>query len=93
MGLLSQGTPLDWPDARPLADHVRKHGIIQLINIFERMRSRQHDSLMWGDEVECMLIEYDDVNRRARLSIRAGDIIEEMMEVEKKLLEAKYAEC
>ena len=41
MGLLSEGTPLDWPEVKKVADHVREHGITQLINIFERLHGRQ----------------------------------------------------
>ena len=51
MGLLSEGTPLDWPEVKKVADHVREHGITQLINIFERLQGRTNDALKWGDEV------------------------------------------
>lgn len=51
MGLLSEGSPLDWEDTKKLADHVREHGIIQFINLYKRLRDRQGDVLKWGDEV------------------------------------------
>lgn len=51
MGLLSLGTPLHWDECRKYADHVRQHGIIQLLNIMRRLQDRQHDVLLWGDEV------------------------------------------
>ena len=51
MGLLSTGTPLDWSEAKNYADHVRKHGIIQLLNIWKRVKDRKRDHLLWGDEV------------------------------------------
>lgn len=52
MGLLALGTPLTWEEAQKHADHVRYHGITQLLNIWERCKSRCGDKLYWGDEVE-----------------------------------------
>lgn len=51
MGLLSLGTPLAWSEAQKHADHVRKHGIVQFINTWNRVKSRKRDHLLWGDEV------------------------------------------
>ena len=51
MGLLTQGTPMTWDEIKPLTDYIRKHGIIQLIHLWNRLKDRQHDVLLWGDEV------------------------------------------
>lgn len=51
MGLLTQGTPLTWEEAKKYADHVREHGIIQFLNIYNKVKERQKDVLKWGDEV------------------------------------------
>lgn len=51
MGLLSQGSPLNWEETRKYADHIRKHGIIQFLNIYNKVKERQRDVLKWGDEV------------------------------------------
>lgn len=51
MGLLSEGTPLSWPETKKHADHVREHGIKQFINQFHQLKGRQGDCLKWGDEV------------------------------------------
>lgn len=51
MGLLSEGNPLPWDKTKELAEHVRKHGIIQFINLYHRLKDRQGDVLKWGDEV------------------------------------------
>lgn len=55
MGLLALGTPLAWDDAKKYADHVRTHGITQFLNIWDRVRSRCGDELLWGDEVSRIL--------------------------------------
>jgi glutamate--cysteine ligase catalytic subunit len=54
MGLLSLGTPLHWEDAKKHADHVRYHGITQFLNIWSKLKDRQGDELLWGDEVRPM---------------------------------------
>ena len=51
MGLLSLGTPLSWTDTKKLADHVRKHGIIQFLHVYNERKNRGNDELKWGDEV------------------------------------------
>ena len=51
MGLLFLGTPLAWDEARQYADHVRTHGITQFLHIWDRLKDRYGDELLWGDEV------------------------------------------
>lgn len=51
MGLLSLGSPLSWQETKKHADHVREHGIVQFLHIYNRLKSRQNDVLKWGDEV------------------------------------------
>lgn len=53
MGLLTEGNPLSWEETKKLSDHVRKHGIIQFINLYARLKDRQGDTLQFGDEGEC----------------------------------------
>lgn len=54
MGLLSLGSPLSWSETKKHADHVREHGIIQFLHIYNRLKSRQNDVLKWGDEVRTL---------------------------------------
>lgn len=51
MGLLFLGTPLVWDEAKQYADHVRSHGITQFLHIWDRLKDREGDELLWGDEV------------------------------------------
>lgn len=78
MGLLSTGTPLNWDDAKPFADFVRQKGIRQFIKIFEALKDRKRDKLLWGDEVEYILLEFDHDNKKVRVSTRAWDILAEL---------------
>eukprot|EP00043_Microstomoeca_roanoka_P028431 m.17993 g.17993 ORF g.17993 m.17993 type:complete len:683 (+) comp8403_c0_seq1:65-2113(+) len=81
MGLLSQGTPLAWQDVKKHADYIREHGILQLINIFERLDGRTNDVLKWGDEVECMVVQFDDEAKTAKLVLRGKEFLEQLQEV------------
>lgn len=51
MGLLYLGTPLTWDQAKQYADHVRAHGITQFLSIWDCLKDRYGDELLWGDEV------------------------------------------
>ncbi|GAA5914184.1 glutamate--cysteine ligase [Sporobolomyces salmoneus] len=78
MGLLALGTPLPWSEAKKHADYVREHGIEQFLSIWEKLKDRTGDRLMWGDEIEYMIISYDDEDKNARLSLRQEEILADL---------------
>lgn len=84
MGLLTEGRPLDWEETKNLSDHVRKHGVTQFINLYKRLRDRQGDVLKWGDEVEYILVKFDDKAKTAKVSLRAHEILATLNEKEHK---------
>ena len=75
MGLLVKGVPLDWPKAVKHLDYVRQHGITQFINLYNSMRNRQQDILLWGDEIEYMIVKFDQATGKAVLSLKATPVI------------------
>ncbi|XP_046478901.1 glutamate--cysteine ligase isoform X1 [Neodiprion pinetum] len=75
MGLLTEGSPMSWEETKKLSDHVRKHGIVQFINLYKRLRDRQGDVLKWGDEVEYVLVKFNDEEKTAKVSLRAEEIL------------------
>ncbi|KAH6928125.1 hypothetical protein HPB50_012116 [Hyalomma asiaticum] len=82
MGLLSEGTPLSWEETKRLSDHVRRRGILQFIKLYHETRDRRCDRLLWGDEVEYMLVRFDHSQRRVQLLLRGAEIIHELNERE-----------
>ncbi|XP_011496435.1 PREDICTED: glutamate--cysteine ligase catalytic subunit [Ceratosolen solmsi marchali] len=82
MGLLSEGSPLNWEETKKLSDHVRKHGIIQFINLYKRLRDREGDVLKWGDEVEYILVKFNDSEKTAKVSLRAEKYLSQLQEKE-----------
>ena len=81
MGLLSDGEPLSWERTKALAGHVHHHGAKQFLALYERLRHRERDGLKWGDEVEYMLVKMDPDNKRARLALRAHELLSELQKV------------
>ncbi|XP_043287771.1 glutamate--cysteine ligase catalytic subunit [Venturia canescens] len=84
MVLMTTGQPLSWEETKKLSDHVRKHGIKQFINLYKRLRDRQGDVLKWGDEVEYMIVKFDDDKKTAKVSLRAEEILAKLNEKEQK---------
>lgn len=82
MGLLSEGSPLSWEETKALAQHVREHGIEQFINLYARLRDRQGDMLKWGDEVEYIIVRFDDERKAAQVSLRAREMLAVLNEKE-----------
>ncbi|THH19838.1 hypothetical protein EW146_g1373 [Bondarzewia mesenterica] len=78
MGLLSVGTPLTWDEAKPYVEHVHYHGITQFLNIWDRLKDRCGDELLWGDEVEYMVISFDPESKNAVLSLRQTEILAQL---------------
>lgn len=75
MGLLSSGTPLAWEEAKKHADRVRTAGIEQLINIYLSKKDRTQDNLLWGDEVEYVMVVCDEDRRSSHVTVRAEEVL------------------
>ncbi|KAK7755942.1 glutamate--cysteine ligase [Diatrype stigma] len=75
MGLLALGTALDWPDAKTHANQVREWGIKQLLEIWNKAKHKERDALLWGDEVEYLVVTYSQDEPKVLLSLRQADIL------------------
>ncbi|CAO3666245.1 unnamed protein product [Rhizopus stolonifer] len=87
MGLLSLGTPLAWNEAKAYADHIRAHGIEQFLNIYHNHKDKTCKELLWGDEVEYLVVKFE--KEKTRLSLRAFDILEKLEKPERDYLAKK----
>lgn len=84
MGLLSEGSPLSWPETKAVSNHVREHAVTQFINLYRRLKDRENDCLKWGDEVEYMLVHLDHAKKTAQVRLRAHEILPVLQEKELK---------
>ncbi|KXG46598.1 Glutamate-cysteine ligase catalytic subunit [Penicillium griseofulvum] len=78
MGLLALGTALEWPEAKKRADQVRQWGIEQLLANWRRARGKERDALLWGDEVEYLVVALDDAAKKSRLSLAQAEILKSL---------------
>jgi glutamate--cysteine ligase catalytic subunit len=82
MGLLTEGSPLSWEETKKLSQHVREHGILQFIHLYARLRDRQGDMLKWGDEVEYIVVKFNEAEKKAQVSLCAKDVLAQLNEKE-----------
>ncbi|KAF5389457.1 hypothetical protein D9757_004256 [Collybiopsis confluens] len=75
MGLLSLGTPLSWAETKKVAHHIRDHGITQFLYTWDRVKDKNGDELLWGDEIEYMVVSLDVDTKNAKLSLRQTEIL------------------
>ncbi|KUJ18009.1 glutamate-cysteine ligase-like protein [Mollisia scopiformis] len=75
MGLLALGTPLDWPEAKKNAHQVREWGVKQLLAIWNKAKGKERDALLWGDEIEYLVVNYNKDDPNVTLSLRQADIL------------------
>ncbi|KIK67150.1 hypothetical protein GYMLUDRAFT_69344 [Collybiopsis luxurians FD-317 M1] len=86
MGLLSLGTPLSWDDTKTVADHIRNHGITQFLHTWDRLKDKNGDELLWGDEIEYMVVYLDDESKNAKLSLRQTEILTKLSSIVNNLI-------
>lgn len=67
---------MSWSETKQYADHVRKHGILQFLHIYNKLKDRENDCLKWGDEVEYTLLKFDHENKRVYNNLRAKEVLD-----------------
>ncbi|CAO3626794.1 unnamed protein product [Cunninghamella blakesleeana] len=82
MGLLSLGTPLHWNEAKKYAHHVRNHGINQFLAIYNKRKDQQKQNLLWGEEIEYVVVNVDKEQHNTKLSLRVFDILPGLQQAE-----------
>ncbi|ODA83736.1 hypothetical protein RJ55_02251 [Drechmeria coniospora] len=75
MGLLALGTALEWPEAKKRAHQVREWGILQLLEIWNKAKGKERDAMLWGDEVEYLVVTYSENDPKVLLSLRQAEIL------------------
>lgn len=75
MGLLSEGTPLSWPQSEPYRQGVKTDGIEQFLSVYKAAKNFRDQGLKWGDEVEYLLLKLNSNTKKATLSLSAPDLL------------------
>lgn len=82
MGLLQLGTPLVWEKAKGAADQVREWGIEQLLTIWRKNKDKERALLLWGDEIEYLVVALDGSQHKARLSLSQAEVLKALADNE-----------
>ncbi|KAJ9653488.1 glutamate--cysteine ligase [Neophaeococcomyces mojaviensis] len=82
MGLLQLGTPLNWEKARGTASQVREWGIAQLLTIWRKNKDKERAVLLWGDEIEYLVVAVDEKQQKVRLSLTQAEVLKALAENE-----------
>eukprot|EP01133_Synstelium_polycarpum_P004382 gene4382-5127_t len=83
MGFIAEGNTLAWEDAKKHTDYIRKHGILQFLQIYNNNKDRVNDSFKWGDEVEYILVNTNKETKDTKISLRAHEILDVLFQQEK----------
>lgn len=84
MGLLSSGEPMSWEEMKNWQEHVRKYGVKQFIKLYNIDKHEKGRALKWGDEVEYIIVKLDREQRKARVSLRADELLAQLTEPEER---------
>ncbi|KAJ0408921.1 hypothetical protein ATCC90586_005958 [Pythium insidiosum] len=93
MGLLVEGSPMDWDEALDWLEHVRTHGIDQFLHIYHRVKDIQGDELKWGDELEYGIFKMDAAHRQPKLSLRGAEVLAQLREKESRFALVDHSGC
>ncbi|KAL7415490.1 glutamate-cysteine ligase catalytic subunit [Mrakia frigida] len=78
MGLLVVGTPLKWEDSKEYIEHVKYEGISQFIALYDRLKGKPEEPLLWGDEIEYIIVAFDDATKNAYLALSQTEILNKL---------------
>ncbi|GAW80252.1 gamma-glutamylcysteine synthetase [Plasmodium gonderi] len=82
MGFLKIGTPLSWEEVQHVKSLIRLYGILQFVHTYKCNKDRVDENIMFGDEIEYIIIRNDENLKESSALLCATDLIDEMMNLE-----------
>ncbi|SBT70961.1 gamma-glutamylcysteine synthetase, putative [Plasmodium malariae] len=82
MGFLKIGTPLSWEEVQHVKSLIRLYGILQFVHTYKCNKDREDENIMFGDEIEYIIIRNDETLKESSALLCATDLIDEMMNLE-----------
>jgi len=59
--------------------HVRQFGVQQFVRLYNKLKDEPGRTLKWGDEVEYIIVKLDHEGKKARVSLRAKELLDKLM--------------
>jgi len=78
---------MTWEEMKSWQEHVRKYGVKQFIKLYNRLKDEKGRELKWGDEVEYIIVKLDHDQKKARLSLKAESLLDQLIQPEEKMKE------
>ncbi|KAG8896384.1 hypothetical protein FRC00_006032, partial [Tulasnella sp. 408] len=90
MGLIVDGTALPWDKGKGFAGHIKDHGITQLLNIWRTSKDRRSLPFKWGEEIECMVIAFNDQEKNAKLALCQEELLPRLKDQTMPSFQSEY---
>ena len=87
LAMLVEGRPLEWEESIEHLEYVRKHGIHQFVNTWNRVKSLSNEKLLWGEETEMSILHMSPDTMEVKLSLRGAEVRDQLNEAEDSFLE------
>ena len=87
LATLVEGRPLQWEESVKHLEYVRKHGIHQFVNTWNRVKSVSNDKLLWGEETEMSILHMSPDTMEVKLSLRGAEVRDKLNAEEASFLE------
>ncbi|KAF8639152.1 hypothetical protein AX17_001641 [Amanita inopinata Kibby_2008] len=78
MGLLKEGPVLTWEETQERAGLIKRLGIEQFLKIWDKEAKRRDEVHTWGDEIEYMLVHFDEANKNATLATCQDEVLDRL---------------
>ena len=76
--LVDTAHPLNYQQTKSLADYIKKHGIIQFLNLYKKFQDYSSEDVYWGDEIELHLLNIDPKTKLPKLQLNTEYMFESL---------------
>jgi glutamate--cysteine ligase catalytic subunit len=69
------GATLDWESAKKVLEYIKKHGVVQFLHIYNERKAWNRRKLLWGDEIEYLVVQVDSKQKSVKLALRGHELL------------------
>ena len=91
MGLLTESDVYNWDNSQPFIETVKKNALEQFLEKYKNIDKKTIHPFLFGDEIEYMVLEIDDINKIIKLHLHSDEIIKLLKKENKFQWNPEYA--